>query len=53
MVSREKDLDYLRFTDASVVVWTLERQTSETSLYIKAALILCAGVCSCHTLINI
>lgn len=40
-------------SNAPVVVWTVEGQASESSLYIKAALILRARVCSCHTFINI
>lgn len=40
-------------SNAPVVVWTLKEQASESSLYIKAALILCACVCSRHAFINI
>lgn len=40
-------------SDPSVIVRTLERQASESSLYIEAALILCARMASCHTFINI
>lgn len=42
-----------RLSNAPVVVWTLKGQASESSLYIKAALILCACVCSRHAFINI
>lgn len=44
---------YSRLSNTPVVAWTLEGQASESSLYIKAALILCACVCSRHAFINI
>lgn len=40
-------------SNPSVIVRTLERQASESSLHIEAALILCARMASCHTFINI
>lgn len=44
---------YSRLSNLLVVVWTLERKASESSLYIEAALTLRARVASSHTFINI
>ena len=49
----ETQFGYSRLSNTPVVVRAVEGQASESSLDIKAALILCACVRSCHTFINI
>lgn len=51
--STETQFRYSRLSNTPVVVRAVEGQASESSLDIKAALILRACVCSCHTFINI
>lgn len=47
------ECSHLRLSNTSVVVWTVEGQTSESSLYVEATLILGTRVTSNDTFINI
>lgn len=53
MCKKKEQSRYSRLSDTAVVVWAFKGEASESSLYVKAALILRTRVCSCQTFINI